>query len=81
MKLALVCLALFGLLACASSQGIVVESRTEPVRLEGDYGPPCVIQVELEGHLYSFTSWVGCYVVRTEVKVPAYHVEGAGRPQ
>lgn len=52
--------------ACASPHGILVESDTEPVRLEGDYGPPCSVRVELDGHVYTFASSLGCYVVRVE---------------
>lgn len=66
---------------CASARGIVVESDTEPVRLEGEAGErSCSVRVELGGHVYTFVSSLGCYVVRTEVTVPEYHVEGAGRP-
>lgn len=66
---------------CASARGIVVESDTEPVRLEGAVGErSCSVRVELGGHVYTFASSLGCYVVRTEVHVPDYHVEGAGAP-
>lgn len=62
--------------ACSSAQGIIVQSDTEPVRLEGDYGPPCAVRVELDGHVYTFASSLGCYVVRTEVHVPDYDALG-----
>ena len=65
-------LAALVLVGCASPHGIVVESDTEPVRLEGDYGPPCAVRVELDGHVYTFASSLGCYVVRAEVHVPDY---------
>lgn len=69
------------LAGCAPVRGIVVESDTEPVRIEGDAGErSCSVRIELGGHVYTFVSTLGCYVVRTMVEVPKYHVEGAGRP-
>lgn len=66
---------------CASARGIVVSSDTEPVRLEGNAGErSCSVTVELGGNIYTFESTLGCYVVRTMVEVPRYHVEGGGRP-
>lgn len=66
---------------CASARGIVVFSDVEPVRLEGEVGEmSCSVRVELGGHVYTFASSLGCYVVRTEVTVPEYHTEDGGRP-
>lgn len=77
-RVLLVCALLAG---CADVRGIVVSSETEPVRLEGNAGErSCSVTVELGGHVYTFESTLGCYVVRTMVEVPRYHVEGAGRP-
>lgn len=78
MKRVLLLAAVFA--GCVSPHGIVVHSDTEPVRLEGDIGPPCATRIELGGHVYTFSSSLGCYVVRTEVVVPPYHVDGGGRP-
>lgn len=79
MKRALFAIAL--LAGCVGPRGIVVQSDTEPVRLEGSYGPPCAVRVELGGHVYTFASSLGCYVVRTEVHVPDYDALGpAWRP-
>lgn len=79
MKRALLVAAMFA--GCVSPHGIVVHSDTEPVRIEGDVGATsCSVRVELGGHVYTFVSSLGCYVVRTEVAVPDYHVEGAGAP-
>lgn len=66
---------------CASVKGIEVHSNTQPLRIEGSVGVEgCAARIELNGYVYTFSSSLGCYVVRTEITVPAYHVEGAGRP-
>lgn len=79
MKRALLLAAMFA--GCVSPRGIVVHSDTEPVRLEGEVGEmSCSVRVELGGHVYTFASSLGCYVVRTEVTVPEYHTEDGGRP-
>lgn len=79
-RLAIVLLPL--LLGCASQKGIEVHSNTQPLRIEGSVGEKeCSTRIELGGHVYTFSSSLGCYVVRTQVMVPEYHVEGAGRPQ
>lgn len=62
----------FALVGCASPEGIRVESAHEPLIIEGDYGPPCSVRIEIEGHVYTFASWVGCAVLRRGVIEPEY---------
>lgn len=60
------------LVGCASPEGVCIESDREPLIIEGDYGPPCSVRIELDGHVYTFASWVGCGVVQREVTEPVY---------
>lgn len=71
--------------SCASrgtpSERIVIESRTQPLELEADAGPPfCSVRAMLNGVEVTFVSWAGCYVIRREISLPDYDSREAYKP-
>lgn len=62
--------------ACASARpiptAVLYHSKTEPLEIEGDYGPPCSVRIVLAGTAHVFSSDLGCYVLRRQIHVPWY---------